>query len=143
MKNENVSANANMLLKINDLLGSEKELVVLKGKLITPSKHKTADEKGIYYSFHLRTLKRLSTDEYGTTFNTYHCIVPVEVSKRYSDDEISSFKDNEVICLLSVNCRIKKLQGDVVVNNATFFVNDIVLIRNVDNTINNEKVINL
>lgn len=140
MKNE---GNIELLTKIDMLLADEKELIILKGKLTQPLKHTTNDGKGIYYTFQLRTLKKLSSDEYGTAFNTYHCVMPVDVAKRYSDDELSSCKDNEVLCILSANCRTKKLTNDVVVNNITFFVNDMVLTRTINNTITNSKVINL
>lgn len=140
MKNE---INIDLLQKINDMLIDEKELIVVKGKLTQPQKQSTTDGKGIYYSFQLRVLKKLGIDEYATTFNTYHCIIPQDVAKRYSDDEISSFKDNEVICLMSANCRTKKLDNGAIVNNITFFVNDMVLIRTIDNNINSTKVIKL
>jgi hypothetical protein len=145
MKNEeNLSLeNESLLKRMNRMMADEKELILLKGKMSQPKKMKT-DEDKIYYTFVLRVLKRLSSDEYGTTFNTYFCVVPTNVSCNMTDDDIKSMKDNEVICLLTANCRTKTLTNSkVTVNNITLFVNDIVITRTIDNSINNSKVVNL
>lgn len=142
-------SNKNELMqKVDILLGAEKELLILKGMLLSPKVCTTKDSKQEYYTFMLKTIKAMSTDEYAQGYNTYHCIMPVETSKKYTKEEISGLKNNEVLCLCSANAHVKKFDKketgeEFTVNNITIYVNDLMLIRTIDNTRTVQKAINL
>lgn len=130
--------------KVDGLLGQEKELIVLKGKLFAPQKASTKEGNETYYTFRLKTLKKSSNDEYGQSFNTYHCVMPTDVSKNYSEQDIQALKNNEVLCLCTFNASVKTLPNSgAVVNNITIFVNDVMLVRSIDSNMVVHKAINL
>jgi len=125
--------NNDYIENINILMDEEKELIVLKGKMIQPQLCKTKNNNEDYYSFKLKTLKKNSNDEYGQSFNTYYCVVPVIVAKKYSKDDVSVLKNNEVLCICNMSAMTKKLQNGALVNNITVFVNYMKLVREIDN----------
>lgn len=132
-----------MLKKVDTLLGTEKELIILKGKLTVPQKAATKADGEIYYTFRLKTLKRSSNDEYGQSFNTYQIVVPCDVAKNISESELSALKNNEVLCICQANANAKVLPNGAVVNNISLFVIDMMLSRSIDNVTILQKAINL
>ncbi|MEM4935347.1 MAG: hypothetical protein QXY78_05390 [Thermoplasmata archaeon] len=137
--------NGDYLEKVNNLLGEEKELIILKGKMFSPQLSKTQEGNETYYTFKLKCLKNISNDEYGSAFNTYYCVVPSAVSKDYTEKDFAeTFKNNEVVVLCSANASTKTLgQNNVVVNNIRLYVTSIMLSREITGEKKIHKAINL
>ncbi|MEM0173433.1 MAG: hypothetical protein QXI16_02885 [Sulfolobaceae archaeon] len=133
------------LEKVNNLLGEEKELLLLKGKMFSPQLSKTQESNETYYTFKLKCVKNISNDEYGSAFNTYYCVVPSIIAKEYTEKDFAErFKNNEVIVICSANASIKTLgqNNNMVVNNIRLYATNIILSKEitgekkVKNTIN-------
>ena len=139
--------NTEVLVKLDSLLGDGKQLIVLKGLMQNPGIRFTQEENKKYYEFDLKVLTTKGTDEYNTSYNRYHIIVPVEVAKQFTDDEIKSMKNNEIIVLVDSSCSVRNISKDrekpVFKNDLTLYVTDMQLIRHVEKAIENKKVINL
>lgn len=133
------------LEKVNNLLGEEKELILLKGKMFSPQLSRTQEGNEVYYTFKLKCVKNISNDEYGSAFNTYYCVVPTAIAKDYTEEDFSErFKNNEVVVVCSANASVKTLgQNNMVVNNIRLYASSIVLSKEIISTKNIHKVINL
>ena len=53
-----------VLEKMNEILGSETELIVLKGKMFMPMQHKRQEDSESYYTFRLKCIKKANEDVY-------------------------------------------------------------------------------
>lgn len=140
--------NESLLAKINDLLGEEKELIVLKGKLFSPAEVKRQEDQAIYYTFRLKVLKAANDDAYAQSFNTYFIIMPAEVAKRYTREQIREMKDNEVILLCSARAGtrefVNKNTGEkVTVNNISLYGLDIMFTRQIKKDSENAKALKI
>lgn len=140
-----MSAKVNeMLKKVDNLLGQEKELIVLKGMLFSPAMAHTQEGNHPYYSFKLKVLKNSGSDEYGQSFNTYYCIMPSEVAKGFTQQDITTMKNNEVICLCSANAQVKTLgEKKISVNNISLYCHGIMMTRAINRETPYQKAINL
>lgn len=132
-----------LLDKFNKMMGNEKELILLKGQFINPAKAKKKNSDDTYYTFGIKTLKKMGTDEYSQSFNTYQVIVPVERSKHYTDEQIKAFKNNEVLVLVESNCHIKRIGENGKVNNITLYLMDIMQTKEIIREIPDTKAVNL
>lgn len=137
-----------VLEKVNAILGSENELIVLKGKMFMPMQHKRQEDNESYYTFRLKCIKRANDDTYSQAFNTYYCIMPVEVSKRFSQEDIRDMKDNEVICICSSRAIVKnfvnnKTGEQIAVNNINLYCVDIMMIREIKKEFEHGKTLKL
>ena len=70
-------------------------------------------------------------------YNTYYCIMPVDVSKRFTQEDIKEMKDNEVICICSPRAYVRtfvnnKTGEQVAVNNVNLYCIDIMMIRQIN-----------
>ncbi|NTV91478.1 MAG: hypothetical protein HGA22_14150 [Clostridiales bacterium] len=115
-----------MVAKINAILGEESELIALKGKFFSPAEVAKKDGGEIYYTFKLRVPKGINEDKYNQSYNSYYLIMPAEISNRYTKDEITNFKNNEVIVLCTPRAgtrsfKSKQTGDDITVNDITLF----------------------
>ncbi|NMB98229.1 MAG: hypothetical protein GYA02_16750 [Clostridiaceae bacterium] len=132
--------------KVNNLLGEEKELILLKGKMFSPQLSRTQEGNEIYYTFKLKCVKNISNDEYGSAFNTYYCVVPSAVAKEYTEKDFAEkFKNNEVIVICSANASTKTLgqNNNMVVNNIRLYASSIILSKEIVADKKIHKAINL
>lgn len=125
-----------MIEKVNEILGDERELIVLKGKLYQPLQEHRKEDNQPYYSFKLKVIKKINDDMYSQGYNSYSCIMPVERSKQISTEEMRAMKDNEVICLCSARASVRsfanKTTGEqVTVNNINLYVVDLMFTREI------------
>lgn len=137
-----------VLEKFNEILGSETELVVLKGKMFMPMQHKRQEDNESYFTFRLKCIKRLNEDAYSQGYNTYYCIMPVDVAKRYTPEKIKAIKDNEVICICSPRAYVRnflnsKTGEQVAVNNINLYCIDIMMVRSIKKEYEQEKSLKL
>jgi len=128
---------SDVLEKFNEILGSENELVVLKGKMFMPMQYKRQEDNESYFTFRLKCIKRANEDAYSQAYNTYYCIMPVDVSKRYTQEDIKEMKDNEVICICSPRAYVRtfannKTGEQVAVNNVNLYCVDIMQVRKIN-----------
>ena len=128
---------SDVLEKFNEILGSENELVVLKGKMFMPMQYKRQEDSESYYTFRLKCIKRANEDAYSQAYNTYYCIMPVEVSKKFTQEDIKEMKDNEVICICSPRAYVRtfannKTGEQVAVNNVNLYCVDIMKVRQIN-----------
>lgn len=126
-----------VLEKFNEILGSETELIVLKGKMFMPMQHKRQEDNESYFTFRLKCIKRANEDAYSQAYNTYYCIMPVEVSKRFTSEDVKEMKDNEVICICSPRAYVRtfvnnKTGEQVAVNNVNLYCIDIMMVRQIN-----------
>lgn len=137
-----------VLEKLNEILGSENELVVLKGKMFMPMQHKRQEDSESYFTFRLKCIKRGNEDAYSQAYNTYYCIMPVDVSKRFTLEQIKEIKDNEVICICSTRAYVRnflnnKTGEQVAVNNINLYCVDIMMVRQIKKEFEQEKSLKL
>ena len=126
-----------ILERLNEIMGEEKELIVLKGKMFMPMQHRRQEDSESYYTFRLKCIKRGNEDVYTQAYNTYYCIMPVDVAKRYTQEEIKGMKDNEVICICAPRAYVRnfvnsKTGEQVSVNNINLYCVDLMLIRQIN-----------
>ena len=132
---------SDVLEKFNEILGTENELVVLKGKMFMPMQYKRQEDNESYFTFRLKCIKRANEDVYSQAYNTYYCIMPVEVSKRFTQEDIKEMKDNEVICICSPRAYVRtftnnKTGEQVAVNNVNLYCVDIMKVRQINKSLN-------
>lgn len=128
---------SDVLEKFNEILGSENELVVLKGKMFMPMQYKRQEDNESYFTFRLKCIKRANEDAYSQAYNTYYCIMPVDVSKRFTSEDVKEMKDNEVICLCAPRAYVRtftnnKTGEQVAVNNVNLYCIDIMIVRQIN-----------
>lgn len=125
--NNEVKTEKTMMDKLNIILGTERELHVLKGQLLNPVILKKKDGTGHYMAFRLKTLRNVGDDEYSQRNNMYQIIVSEEKSKKITSAFFRENKDQEVICYVDVINMTKKGQKDSVVhfNNVSYYLIDI------------------
>ena len=145
MSKENKSE---VLERFNEILGSETELIVLKGKMFMPMQHKRQEDNESYYTFRLKCIKKANEDAYSQAYNTYYIIMPVDVSRRFTSDEIKAMKDNEVICICSTRAYVRnfvnrKTGEQVSVNNINLYCVDLMLIRYINKEFDHGKTLKL
>jgi|LSQX01.2.fsa_nt_gb hypothetical protein len=126
-----------VLEKMNEILGSETELIVLKGKMFMPMQHKRQEDSESYYTFRLKCIKKANEDAYSQAYNTYYCIMPVDVSKKFTQEEIKEMKDNEVICICAPRAYVRtfvnnKTGEQVAVNNINLYCIDLMKVREIN-----------
>lgn len=132
-----MSKEIKVLEKFNEILGSENELVVLKGKMFMPMQYKRQEDNESYFTFRLKCIKRANEDAYSQAYNTYYCIMPVDVSKRFTQEDIKEMKDNEVICICAPRAYVRtfvnnKTGEQVAVNNINLYCIDIMMVRQIN-----------
>lgn len=131
-----MSKEIKVLEKFNEILGSETELVVLKGKMFMPMQYKRQEDNESYFTFRLKCIKRANEDAYSQAYNTYYCIMPVDVSKRFTQEDIKEMKDNEVICICSPRAYVRTFVNNtgeqVAVNNINLYCIDIMMVRQIN-----------
>jgi hypothetical protein len=133
-----------LLKKVDNLLGNEKELIILKGMFFSPAMAHTQQGNNPYYSFKLKVLKNTGSDEYGQSFNTYHVIMPSEVAKDFPQQAITAMKNNEVVCLCSANAQVKVLgEKKINVNNISLYCHGLMMTREILRETTFQKAINL
>ena len=142
------SKNISLIAKINDLLGEEKELIVLKGKMFSPAEVKRQEDGAVYYTFKMKVLKAQNDDAYAQSFNTYFVVLPAEIAKRYTREQIQEFKNNEVIVLCSAKAGTRaftrKDTGEqVTVNNINLYGIDIMFTRQIKKESENVKALRI
>ena len=128
---------SDVLEKFNEILGSENELIVLKGKMFMPMQYKRQEDNESYFTFRLKCIKRANEDAYSQAYNTYYCIMPVDVSKRFTQEDIKEMKDNEVICICAPRAYVRtfvnnKTGEQVAVNNINLYCIDIMMVRQIN-----------
>jgi len=138
-----MSKNESLLEKFNSLMGEEKELILLKGQMINPSKRKKKDSEEVYYTFSLKTVKKMGEDEYSQGYNTYQIIVSVEKSKQFTDEQIKAMKNNEVLVLLETSCHIRKFGDNGRDNKITFYLVEIMQTKEIKREMPDIKAVNL
>ncbi len=125
-----------VLEKFNNILGSETELIVLKGKMFMPMQHKRQEDSESYYTFRLKCIKKANEDAYSQAYNTYYCIMPVDVSKRFTSEDVKEMKDNEVICICSSRAFVRTFVNNtgeqVAVNNINLYCIDLMKVREIN-----------
>lgn len=139
---------SDVLEKFNEILGSENELVVLKGKMFMPMQYKRQEDNESYFTFRLKCIKRANEDAYSQAYNTYYCIMPVDVSKRYTQEDLKEMKDNEVICLCAPRAYVRtfvnnKTGEQVAVNNVNLYCVDIMKVRQINKEFEQAKSLKL
>lgn len=139
---------SDVLEKFNEILGSENELVVLKGKMFMPMQYKRQEDNESYFTFRLKCIKRANEDAYSQAYNTYYCIMPVDVSKRFTSEDIKEMKDNEVICICSPRAYVRtfvnnKTGEQVAVNNVNLYCVDIMKVRQINKEFEQAKSLKL
>lgn len=108
-----------------------KELHVMRGLLQNPMESKTTGG-AVYYVFDLKVLKSYGDDEeYGQSYNLYHCIVPADIAQSISLTDMKAFKGNEVTVLCTTRCSVRKHEASKF-NNASFYAQTIELYRKVN-----------
>lgn len=139
---------SDVLEKFNEILGSENELVVLKGKMFMPMQYKRQEDNESYFTFRLKCIKRANEDAYSQAYNTYYCIMPVDVSKRFTSEDVKEMKDNEVICLCAPRAYVRtfinnKTGEQVAVNNVNLYCVDIMKVRQINKEFEQAKSLKL
>jgi hypothetical protein len=133
-------------LKLEGILGENKELHILKGKMINLQLVTTKDGKGSFYAFDLICVKKFSEDEYGQSFNKYHMVMPVELSKEYKQEDMAGMKNNEVLVVVNTNSQVKVINREgldpIKVNNISLYVIDIFKTKEICKAVAN-KVVNI
>lgn len=100
--------NNEIMQKLQELIGTESEMLVLKGRFQNPERFATTKTQEIYYTFMLKTLKSGGDNEYSAGYHTYQIVIPTAISNNYTDDDIKNYKDKEVIVLCSLSGIVKK-----------------------------------
>lgn len=119
-----------LIQRCEEVMESNKELLLLRGKMYGVEICYTKDKKAKYYTFKLKVLKNLGNNDYGHCYNTYHCVVPVVIAGQYNDTDFESMKDNEVICICTANAQVRKsTNSDICYNNITLFVNTVKVVK--------------
>jgi hypothetical protein len=127
------------------ILGDEKELHIFRGQIQAPVKN-TNTNKETYYTFNLKTVTSAANDEYSTNSNVYHCVMPAEISKQYSDIQISELKDYEVIIIASMSARVKNFKKEdqtFKYNNINIFIQSIDKVRQIQRKDYTQRTVNL
>lgn len=132
-----VKTGVSLTERINELMGNEKELIVLKGKLYSPTEEHKQETGEVYYTFRLKVIKNINDDEYGKNYNTYICIMPCDVSHKFSKQQIQDMKNNEVLALCSARAGVrtfmrKDTDEQVAVNNITLYVVELLNTRRIN-----------
>ena len=117
----------------NLMLGSERELHILKGQLLNPVILSKKDGSGHYMSFRLKTLKQISNDEYSQRNNMFQIIVSEEKAKKFGSAFFREVKNQEVIVLVDVSNMTKKgnTGSPVYFNNTSYYLIDIMKTRDI------------
>lgn len=120
----------NLLKEALDVMKDGKELHVFKGLLMNPIK--TPKETGeYYYTFNLKCNKKFADDdEYGNSYNMYHMVIPSEKAQNFTVENVTKFKNNEVVILANTKASVRK-KDEITFNNITFYVQAIELSREV------------
>lgn len=116
------------LQKLQEMLGENKQMVLVKGQLLKPVAVPKKEGGDLYCTFILKQVKSFSDDEYSQGYNNFLCIMPSEIFSRYTREEIAAMKGNEVLAVLEISNIVRNLQGQqgpYTVNNTTYYVHDI------------------
>lgn len=126
-----------LLYQVLDNMENDNDFMFLRGQLRN-IQQREKENKETYYLADLKVAKSVSNDDkYGMAYDLYHICFSNEFVKLSSIDieGMKKFKDNEVFVYLTPVCKINTNKKDDIVNkfnSANFFVNDILLLNQVD-----------
>lgn len=128
-----IKTDVEKMTELNELLGKERELHILKGQLLNPVILSKKNNAGHYMGFRLKTIKQVSDDEYLQMNNMYQVIVSEEKCKEFGSAFFKELTGQEVIVLLDVNNYTKKGNSNMSIffNNVSYYLVDIMKTRNV------------
>lgn len=119
--------------ELNDFLGKERELHILKGQLLNPVIIAKKDGTGHYMGFRLKTIKQASDNEYLQVSNMYQIIVSEEKCKKLGSAFFKELEGQEVIVLVNVNNYTRRGNTNTTVyfNNVSYYLVDIMKTRDI------------
>lgn len=119
--------------ELNNYLGKEREMHILKGQLLSPLILAKKDNTGHYMTFRLKTIKQISDDEYMQSNNLYQIVVSEEKCKQFGSAFFKELTGQEVIVLLDVNNYLRRGNSSMPLyfNNVSYYLVDIMKTRNV------------
>lgn len=135
-----------MLEKICSIEGLGTELMYLRGKMLRPEKQKVKNGQDMYYTFILKVLRNPDADEYDQQYSLYKCVMPVLISKTFTDSDILTLKGNEVSVLCtprgSSRRSVNKTTGQEFVNfDIDLSVMEVELFRELPKAVNTLEVV--
>lgn len=129
------------LKKVNDLLGDEHDLILVKGELNKIDKC-FKEDGSVYYMGDLRVLRNTNTgSEYDIKTSNYLCCFGSEfvLDAKLDDDKMKALKNNEVLLILNCLSNIKTIKSkkdgvedSFKVDNVRFFVQDVLLTKKLE-----------
>lgn len=127
--------NDEMLNKINGIMESN-DMVFFRGQLRNIERGHNNDNS-TYYLADIRVPRSSGDDVYGVSFNIFHICFPSDFVKcsQLTDEKMALYKNNEVLISVNLSCSVKTFKNNDntvnKINNVRFFVQDILLLNNV------------